>query len=224
MKIGPYLVGGSIALVVTVASGAIHARLSNRWGSPPNLEAAGARLAAIPTSFGDWTLVSEREMDDDAVRLLQCTGYIYRVYQNSRNPQWPPVQVAVLVGPAGPISVHTPEICYSSRDYTVDGPRRHVSVQVPGEPEAHELWGVTMSPVDKARARLRVYYGWTIRAPWQAPDYPRFRYGGEPILYKIQLAGELPPDSSSGDSESITSFLREFLPVVNGIAFASASQ
>jgi len=224
VKPAAFLLAGIGALVVTLFSGTIHGRFTNRWGTPPDLEAAGRRMESLPTTFGDWRLLTKEDLDDNTVRLLQCTGYINHIYQNKKNPSLPQVQVAVLVGPAGPISVHTPEICYSSRDYTVEQARRHLSIHLSGESGEQELWGMSMRPKNPAKGTLRVCYGWSTGGAWQAPEHPRFQYGGQPLLYKIQIASEVAPGSSSDESELCTSFLREFLPVLDQRLFASASQ
>ena len=224
MKPAAFLLAGIGALVVTLVSGTIHGRFTNRWGTPPDLEAAGRRVESLPTTFGDWRLTSQEDLDDNAVRLLQCSGYIHRIYHNIKNPLLSQVQVAVLVGPAGPISVHTPEICYSSRDYAVEQEPRHLSIHLSGESGEHELWGMSLSAKNNpTRAPLRVCYGWSTGGAWQAPEHPRFQYGGRPLLYKIQIASEVAPGSSSDDSESCTNFLRDFLPVLDQRLFASAS-
>ena len=223
MKPTAFLLAGIAALVVTLVSGTIHGRFTNRWGTPPDLEAAGRRVESLPETFGDWRLTSEEDLDENAVRLLQCSGYIHRIYHNIKKPSLPQIQVAVLVGPAGPISVHTPEICYSSRDYTIAQKRRHLNISLAGESGEHVLWGMSMSPNNLAKRTLRVCYGWSTGGAWQAPEHPRFQYGGQPLLYKIQIASEVAPGSSSDESESCTSFLRAFLPVLDQRLFASAS-
>ena len=49
------------------------------------------------------------------------------------------VDLAIIVGPGGPISVHTPEICYSSRAYSIEEPRRRMQLS-DGDGHKHSFW------------------------------------------------------------------------------------
>ena len=71
-------------------------------------------------------------MDEDTVEMLECTGNIVRTYENQRTGEV--VSVFVIVGPAGPIAVHTPEICYSSQNYKSRDTRQQVAIR--GRPRA----------------------------------------------------------------------------------------
>lgn len=225
MKSTAYPLAGALALIMTLVSGTIHGRLTNRWGIPPDLAAAGARLASIPTEFGDWRMVSQEEIDADTQSMLQCSGSIYRVYRNVGNPSQPSIQVAMVVGPGGPISVHTPEICYSSRDYAVDEHgRRHLSIPAGGDSPEHQFWGLRMKSKDPTRADLRVCYGWSTGGQWQAPERPRFAFSWQPLLYKIQLAAPVMGSSPSAESDPCADFLRDFLPVLNSTSLINASK
>ncbi|MEX2119541.1 MAG: exosortase-associated EpsI family protein [Pirellulales bacterium] len=195
----------TLVVAMTAAAGAVDGLLRNRWGEPPNLAAAARKLEQVPRQFGDWKMESSIELDEEIVRLLQSAGQINRVYVNQQTRDR--IHVAVLVGPAGPMSVHTPEICYSSRDYElVEGPQ---AFQVATARGPESFWGVTFRSPGQQRNVLRVAYAWSKGDAWSAPSRPRFAYGGEPMLYKMQLAGYT-PQGLLGDPCS--SFLEEFLP------------
>ena len=48
----------------------------------------------------------------------------------------------MIAGPAGPISVHTPEICYSSRAYSIQEPRVQTAVSDKNG-RTHSFWSVS---------------------------------------------------------------------------------
>jgi len=101
---------------LTLASGMIHGRLTNRWGPPTAMLAAAERLKGVPTECGDWRrMEKDLEMDETTINMLELEGWINRTYLHQ--PTGQTVHVAVLLGPPGRISVHTPEICFSSRDH-----------------------------------------------------------------------------------------------------------
>ena len=112
-----------------------------------------------------------------------------RQYENRKTGEI--VTVAVLLGPAGPISVHTPDVCYSSQDYTVLGAPEQTRFGG-GEGSQDELWSTSLRSTSLTAGNLRVYYGWSTGGPWSAPGDARFAFAGQPYLYKIQVAGPLP--------------------------------
>lgn len=207
----PYM-GLAAAVGMTLAAGAIHGHLTNRWGEPPDLAAAAEKLQGIPDEFGDWQLRESKPLGEGVVRMLQCSGYINRIYANELTGSV--VSVAILAGPPGPISVHTPEICYSSRDHTIEeSPQRFTvrATEVPGE----EFWGMTFRSNDLIGGRLRVCYAWSAGEPWSAPSQPRITFSGKPLLCKMQLATHLPPSGTTQPEDPSVTFLKEFLPVLD---------
>lgn len=151
----------------------------------------------------------ETELEVSVVRLLQCPSYVSRIYEHEQTGDV--VSVAVLLGPPGPISVHTPEICYSSHDYSVFGERRLVTIQ-DASGKDHSLWEVTMKSNGLEEASQRVLYGWSTGSHWEAAEYPRFGYGGAPYLYKLQLSASLLNGKESVDeSDPTQDFLSQFL-------------
>ncbi len=105
----------ALALAVTLIGGALYGSLSQRWGAPPDLAAAGAHVSEMPRQIGSWSLVEDLPMEQSALDMLECAGYVNRRYVDQESGR--AILVALLVGPPGPIAVHTPEVCFSSRNY-----------------------------------------------------------------------------------------------------------
>jgi hypothetical protein len=141
--------------------------------------------------------------------VLQCPAYITRVYEHQQTGDV--VNVAVLLGPPGPISVHTPEVCYSSREFTPDGDRRRTPVTDQAGME-HTLWQLPLKTNDFDASSLRVFYGWTTGSKWGAPEYPRYLFGSLPHLYKLQVAVTDHPASKAINFDAGKDFLECFLP------------
>lgn len=182
--------------------------MSHRWGKPADIQAAARKLQQIPKTCGPWEATTSDKLDEQVQRILESAGYILRTYihQETRAS----VQVAILLGPPGPTSVHTPDICYASHDYTTvqenerweltDGQRRHA------------FWAMTLKPVELNASQLRVYHAWTTGDQWSAPDNARFEFAGSRYLYKIQLACPLADVSVAGtDKDPGREFLRYFV-------------
>ena len=206
-----------LALAITLLAGALQGNLSNRWGAPPDMQVAAARLSNLPDHFGDWQLQSVEPFDPDVEEILQCAGHIHCKYVNTKNPL-ETVSLAIILGPSGPTAVHTPEICYSSQAYKTLVAPQHVTI-AGSDGQEHEFWAITFQRNDLAGATLRTYYAWTTGDIWSAPNSARFAFAGQPMLYKIQLASHIPATSSSKATDPCRRFLKEFLPVANTILF-----
>jgi hypothetical protein len=191
------------ACCLTVASGIAFGYWTNRWGPGNQLEAAGTHLQSFPTKIGEWRQIGETQIDEGTRTILECSGYVYRHYVSERTGA--KVHVVVVVGPPGPISVHTPEICYSSRDFDLAEPRQKIVLH--GKVGAPSFWQATFKSRAAGGGFLRSYYAWSSGDHWVASRSPRFEFGGSRILFKIQLACELQSLSTEQDTDACRSFL-----------------
>ena len=198
-----------LGIVITLSSGIVYGRLSQRWGAAPDLVAAAQHLQTFPTRLGTWELLEEKPMSENATRMLECAGHIHRDYIDRKTGQT--ISMFVIVGPPGPTAVHTPEICYSSRAYTRQGERRTTKLtDVNQNPST--FWSVRMRSRSVIGGdTLSVYYAWNDGTGWQASESPRFEYGGRPMLYKIQLAGRVADKSENETTSPCHQFLTELL-------------
>jgi hypothetical protein len=198
----------TIAIGLTLVSGLVYGRWTHRWGPTASLEAAADRVQALPKQLGVWRLIDERPMSDQIIQMLQCAGHVNRVYVNQNDGTT--VRVAIIAGPPGPTAVHTPEICYSSRDYAITGDREKRFFKS-GDKGTHSLWATTFESTDVTRDQLRVYYGWSTGKEWEASRSPRFEFGGSPLLYKIQVAAEVVPSPDDEIPDPCQDFINKLL-------------
>jgi hypothetical protein len=204
------LIALTAVLLSTLGVGFVQGRISNRWGMRSDAELAAERLRRrLPNEVGNWRVRSDDKLPDPVAKILQCPAYITRVYEHQQTGDV--VNVAVLLGPPGPISVHTPEVCYSSRDYTPDGDRRLATVKDLAGKE-HTLWHLPLKANNLEASSLRIFYGWSTGARWGATEYPRFSFGGLPHLYKLQVAVTSHPASEAIEFDAGKDFLECFLP------------
>jgi hypothetical protein len=200
----------TIGVGMTVATGFVHGHLTQRWGPVPDLEAAASELEALPRTIGKWQTRSEEELPKLVQQTLSCAGYVNREYVNQQTGQV--ITVAIIVGPSGPTAVHTPEICYSSRAYSIQAPRQK-SIVTDQIGRAHSFWNLSFSSTDLTMDRLRVYYGWTtdFTGIWTASESPRFEFAGERMLYKLQLAAQIPATAVDDTQDPCRDFLTALL-------------
>ena len=198
-----------LAAGLTLASGLIHGRMSNRWGLPEDLLAIGEKLQGIPDSFpgtgGDWQLESSGELSDGEIEVLECAGHVVRTYVHRETGD--KVNMALLVGPAMPISLHTAEICWDAMGHTILGERQRVKVLDSGGSD-QEFWALTFQTNDIKRDEVRVYYGWSDGNRWSEQTERRLSLTRRRHLYKIEVVSR-----GTEADDSCQRFLRDFAPV-----------
>jgi Protein of unknown function (DUF3485) len=197
-----------LGLAMTCITGLVYGYVSQRWGPAPDLIAAGKHLETFPAQFGDWQLVRDEPMKESVIEVLSCAGYVNRQYVNRRTGDT--VSIAITVGPAGPISVHTPEICYSSQAYSIQETRR-LTILSDKNGEPHSFWGISFRSNNTIADQLCVYYAWTAEKAWKAVESPRFEFAGRPILYKLQLSSLVAPEVAAKADNPCKAFLTDLL-------------
>jgi Protein of unknown function (DUF3485) len=203
------VIGFVVLLTCTLGTGWLQGSLTNRWGTPRGANRAADSLPQVSLSgAGNWRVRHETPLSDDALKILQCPAHIGRVYEHQQTGDL--VTLMVIIGPPGPVSVHTPDICYVGRDYAVDGDRRKVSIKN-AESADHTFWDLPLkNNVDGVP--LRVLYGWSTGTQWEAATYPRIGYGGFSHLYKLQMSVITSPASKATGFDPAENFLESFLP------------
>lgn len=210
MKKYQYFVAVLLALGLTIASGAVVGKMNNRWGPSRGSLAAARKLEEFPEQFGNWKLQSSQKMSDNVVKMLECSGYISRAYVNQESGEQ--VFITVILGPSGPIAVHTPDVCFSSRDQDTLEARKPIAVGDSGD----QFWAATYERNDVQASLIRVYYGWTPGNHWAATENPRISLAWCPYLYKLQAESHLPAGTDLTSTDPCKNFLADFVPVMKG--------
>jgi hypothetical protein len=175
------------------------------------LDHAADALLHTPQILGSWHVTEEHALEDAALKMLQCAGYLNRVYQNQDTGEV--VSVALFVGPAGPLVAHTPEICMTSQQFEQLGGMEQLTVPVNGD--SHQFIRSTFRERSLEGGRLSVYYAWSADGKtWQAPTSPRLTLGPMPLLFKVQVAGSSAAETEDRQSSPSQQLLRELIPVL----------
>ena len=200
-------------LLLTIVTGVIQGRLTNRWGLTEDLQAVGRRLEELPAEFGDWQLVESSELGEAASQMLEAYGYVGGVYRQQSTGAH--VTMFVLVGPVGPIAVHTPEVCFGSRVYELIESRQPFALDNPSSPdEPHTFWAPLFRRKDVDGHLAPTYYGWTVDGRWTAANDPRFAFAANPYLYKVQVTTLVPASMARLETDPCQEFLADFVTVV----------
>lgn len=162
-------------------------------------------LSSFPSRLGEWECVSEEALKPEVERTLRCYGYVNRVYWNSQTGNR--VTLAILYGPRGPMAVHTPEICYSSRGRIPEGEPHETAPR--GAVSGNSFWRLGFKLPHAENADLEVWYAWSDGKEWVASSYPRFWITDS--LFKIQLSG---PSNHTDQESACESFLQQAVPAL----------
>lgn len=207
------------AIAVLLVSGIVCRQLA---GNTDQLEAAAARVLAVPGVVGDWRAQDE-PVDESLFDNAGARGYWTRLYVHQRTHE--SVLVILMCGRPGRMAVHTPEVCYRGAGY-----------ELPGEATAYELKGAPGQGQGSARfftaqftkkaatpTNLRLYWAWNARGQWEASPSPRWQFRGEPFLYKLYVSRTLnEPSNEKSAADPTTEFLRQFVPVLNRTLFPAS--
>lgn len=182
----PSLILATIAvLVLTLIPAVQDGQRRFRWGEDSEVNELAARLEDFPKHIGEWRCISDDLIDKASSSQLQPVAYIYRVYVNdSRQMQ---AAVFILLGPTGPTAVHTPDICFSSREFSILGKRQVVSV-APEYSSPSKCFETRFQSRDAGGSYMTSWYAWTIDGDWHASENARFHFARSRHLFKIQIA------------------------------------
>ena len=200
----------ALLIAITVAAAVVQGRATNRWGARDTIANAATIFTRLPKTFGDWNLLEMQELAPQVRGILQTEHYSQGVFEHRSTGQR--AILTLLLGPPGPMSVHTPEICYSAADFSQISDRHQVSI-VPGDTNDTAWMTQFHSTHDVQGSVTRVYYSWHDGQRWQAVDEPRVTYGGRPYLFKVQAATELPAGAENDAEDAARSLLQQFCSV-----------
>lgn len=205
-----FLLAALAMLIGTLISGLVHGHAVNRFGQRNALRTASVRLGnSLPQYVGGWRLIQAVPIDDSVKRTLQCTA-LQGIYSHEATGHT--AVVALLAGPSGPLTAHSPEICYSAQDYEIADERQELRIRDADGTE-HAVWMVHGRSRHATRPSLQIVYSWNRGTAWQAVRGPRFALAGLPLLYKLQLA--VPADAQPlGDFDPCQDFLSHFLSAI----------
>jgi hypothetical protein len=152
-------------VAVVLATGVLHGVHTDRWKDGTDLDQAAERMKAVPLEFGDWQ-GQELTMEDD-LRRAGIRGHLFRTYRHARTGKT--VNLLLLMGRSGPISVHTPDVCYASAGYAGVGSPQKASVQAGPKPLPHWFLRVRKQNTE-IPSELDVRWSWFNGERWDASD------------------------------------------------------
>jgi hypothetical protein len=191
------------ALTVIVSAGLVHGFWTDRWHTSFSLEEAMTVLDRVGMDLDTWQAQAV-ELDARAIRVSGASRYVMRRY--TRRTDKSSASILLMCGRSGPMSAHTPDICYQGSGFEMAGsPTRFTVPAGPASPSA-DFWTARFTKHDAAvPMHLRIYWSWKVPGgTWQAPDYARLAFGRPLALYKLYVIREMPsPDERPQQDPSI---------------------
>jgi hypothetical protein len=200
----------AVLAVLAVGLGLVYGVETDRWRTSQDLQAAVGRLEAVPARVGDWRATDLPYEPEDLARA-GIKGGLFRRYENARTGA--AVSVLLVCGRGGPISVHTPDVCYGAAGYAAAGAPAKRDVRVGPGDERVGFWALQFAKPDAVvPTRLEIYWAWSAGGVLEAPDNPRFKYARAPAVYKLYVVREFAPTSRAAKENPCEQFLAQALP------------
>jgi hypothetical protein len=141
-------------------------------------------MDTLPTSLGPWAGRST-PVERDALDLGGIQAHLSREYREAKSGR--AIQVLWVAGKPGPITAHTPAVCFQGAGYQQTSDPVPVQVGSSGA----RFWRATfVNKTAAATSRIVVYWGWNGGDGWEAAV--RLKYSLLPALHKLYLVTELP--------------------------------
>lgn len=208
-----YVLPPLIAAALVVSAGVVSGLWSDRWMQSSELQHAVERMSGLPMTIGGWQGHDE-EIEPEQVAQAQLAGYVFRRYQRGRDV----VTLLLVCGRPGPITRHTPDVCYSGAGFEFRGtPEKLNNPQIapPGT-----FWTLTLhKPQATGTAHLRILWSWNATGTWEAADNPRLQFARNRALYKLYLIQELDSAEAPMEGSALAAFTRELMPVLERTLF-----
>lgn len=194
-------------LAVVVASGVVHGMWTGRWVSNLELDRAAARVVQLPLDLGEW---HGKDVEADSRALGPLKAYFCRRYVNQRTGV--AVTLSLAAGEPGPVSIHTPDVCYVASGFEPFGQRRFTPT-IESLPNPAEFLTAQFVRKGADPKTLRVFWSWNAGGVWQVSDTPRFAFApGYRVLYKLHLVRESSGPEEPLEDDPCVGLLRQFLP------------
>ena len=174
-------------LVLIIAAGIADGVITNRWDRSGSLQQVSKLLSDLPKKIGEWESI-ELEIPPQQLVIAGATGSVARQYTHTKTGA--SIQVTLLCGPHGPISLHPPTVCFTGAGWTQKTPEQKQEFQKT-EDSQHTFWECRFTRENDLREQVILTdWAWSDGSGWVASDNPRFEYASSPFLIKLYITSE----------------------------------
>jgi Protein of unknown function (DUF3485) len=201
----------SIAVIAVLLDGYVYGLWTDRWGNAQAVEDAVARLELVPMTIGDWQ-ARPLELPEKHAKQAGFAGYWLRRYEHRDGAA---VNVLLACGRPGPLSVHTPDICYAGAGFV----QSELAVKHTTSADHGTAAEFSMAKFGKPEAlvpqKLRVFWSWRGDGGWTVPGNPRFAFASQPVIHKLYVTHEMVAADERQDDAICTEFINLLVPALD---------
>lgn len=212
------LIPAALAVAAVISSGVVHGLWTDRWSLSSEPAASVAKLDHVALTLGDWHgQVVEAE---PGKQFGPAAGYLYRRYVHGRTGAG--VTVFLVCGRPGPVSIHTPDVCYQASGHRMVAPGKY-RLPAQGTQVAADFWTAQFHKTKAAeQTNLRIFWSWNAAGAWTVPDNPRWQFAGYPALFKLYLVREMAAANEPLEEDPCIDLMRHLLPELHQALFSAS--
>jgi hypothetical protein len=198
------------AFALLIGSGIAQRLWTGAWNDSNTPAEWSERLENVPLTIGLWQ-GEKVKVDEKQFQAAEVDGYLVRRYVHWGTRQ--EVLMLIVCGRPGPVSVHTPDVCFSGTGFELVG---KLQLYEPKDKEGAPTAEFILTDMERPQQgpdlgqQLRVYWSWNRGGPWRAPKHQRWAFGGAPALYKMYLIYQ--PLAGAKLKEIVHDPCRDFIP------------
>ena len=219
----PLILPAAVGVVLIALASLVQGLWSNRWDPhavSDDLKAFAAAIERVPEEIGgDWEAKTTTEMDPREREVSGAVGDLSRTYWNPRTQE--EVSVYLMCGASRHVAIHAPKACYTTSGFRMEDKVRPYTIPF-GDKSAEFRTAVFLKEDARATQPLRVFWAWNAGGTWEAPEFPRLKYGGRRALNKVYLIAQSTSGERIEDNPAVE-FAKEFLPVITRLLFPEAA-
>lgn len=203
---------GIAALLVT---GLVHGFWSGRFDFTEGVKHAADRMEQVGLELPSW---KGEVLDVQSSANSPAAHHLFRRYVHRQSGRR--VQVLLVCGKHGPVSIHTPDACYGASGFQVSSPSKR---KWPAGEGTAEFWSSRMvkkRPTEQVQ--LRVFWSWNAGKGWVAADNARLDFASSSLLYKLYLVHDRPEEGPVGSDDPCVLLMHELLPELDRSLFSGS--
>jgi hypothetical protein len=198
----------SAAVIVLLFSGVVHGLWTDRWAESRDVIAAAARLNDLPMKLGDWEgKAASGSRPSGGLAGAMSRHYVHR-------PTGRSVTLFLGCGRPGPVSIHTPDVCYAASGFKGDNQQEYTLPAKSAAPGSVFYTDRFRREKSTDRTQLRIFWSWSAGEKWEVAENPRLSFFGSPILYKLYVIRETGSQPEPLEADPCLEFLDVLLPAL----------
>lgn len=187
----------------------------------------GKRFANLPMEIGVWE-GKDNPVKEETLKTAGAVNHVSRTYTNRETNE--KVDVWLVVGHARDICRHTPNVCYPSQGFSMDGAQLKQAIDAEdgaAKGAFHTARFRQESALAHGSPLVRVFWAWNPNTgedqQWVAPDNSRLAFGNNTALYKLYFTSGMKDRDESVSDNVAVKFGRLALPVINKTLFPTVA-